>query len=326
MVMLGGAFEKGFKKTPEMKRKAERTRMINRCRKLKGLPPLSTAEKKKLNKGDITIDSLMKDGGFDDTMQYVAGFDDTMQYVAGGASKNHRSRRGRKVKGAGFLGNVASQMERMLGESLYGLGEGGFEMGGAVPKSRRHRRGRKVKGAGLLGSLGEIGDSVFGLGESGVEMGGAVPKSRRRGRKVKGAGLLGSLGEIGDSVFGLGEGGVEMGGGLLGSLGEIGDSVFGLGEGGGVKSQKRHSRQSQLLGAGIVSALMHDDNGNMMTGSGFFSNLLNKAKQGAKAGISLLQNNPQLLSQGASILSNVLGQGGAVKRHSRVRMNAADLM
>lgn len=57
----------------------------------------------------------------------------------------------------------------------------------------------------------------------------------------------------------------------------------------------------------------------------FFKNLANKAvslgKTGAKAGLNLLQQHPELLQQGVGMLQNVLGKGGIGARHHPKNMD-----
>jgi hypothetical protein len=238
MVMLGGGFKSGHTLSKKDLMKAQRTRLINKALKQKGLPTLTASQKGKLNRGEITEKQLLKGAGLLGSLGSIG--DSIFGLGEGGAVRRRvRGRRPRKMAGSGLLGSLGE-----IGDSVFGLGEGGFDStmqyiaGGRARGSRGSRK--RMTGAGLFSKLGSLakkgvshlasnpdlvnagigllqnvlgkgGVSMGGVEMGGVEMGGAM-RRRGRGRPRKhmaGSGLLGSLGEIGDSVFGLGEGGFD---------------------------------------------------------------------------------------------------------------------
>jgi hypothetical protein len=279
MVMLGGGFKSGHTLSKKDLMKAQRTRLINKALKAKGLPVLTASQKGKLNRGEISEKQLLKGAGLLTALGELGdsvfglgegGFDDTMQYIAGGRSRPRNA----KMSGAGLFSKLSSLakkgvshlannpdlvnagiglLKNVLGNG--GVSMGGVSMGGVV--RRRGRPSKKMAGSGLLTTLGELGDMAFGLGEGGVEMGGFddtmqyIAGGAKRGRKarkskVAGSGILSDLGQVAETMFGMMPGGGAKhrkkavrrprkskmaGSGLLTTLGELGDSVFGLGEG-----------------------------------------------------------------------------------------------
>ena len=210
--MLGGGFKSGHTLSRQDLMKAQRTRLINKALKQKGLPTLTATQKGKLNRGEITEKQLLKGAGLLGTLGSLGdsifglgeggvemgGFDNTMQYIAGGRARNSRKR----MTGAGLFSSLANLAKKGvthlannpdlvnagIGMLQNVLGKGGVEMGGDIgaenifyglmhpgaggAKKGRGRPRRKMAGSGLLGTLGSLGDSIFGLGEGGVEMAG----------------------------------------------------------------------------------------------------------------------------------------------------------